>query len=137
MEIFIQLYNFFGVPLGILLGFIIQHYLSSRQKIIEQSKEKQLTAYSDYIRALSDSSFCKNSNDKVEIQKRATDAKTRIIIYGDDRVLKSLHEFDLSGSTAFTDIGRDRLADLIISMRGKDSLISKQSILRIMFGINS
>lgn len=136
MEILIQLYNFFGVPLGIFLGFFIQHHLSSKQKINEQSRERQLIAYLDYIRALSDSAFCKTNNDKVEIQKRAADAKTRIIIYGDDSVLKCLHEFDLSGSTAFTDEGRSKLANLIISMRGKDTLISKEEIIRTMFGAN-
>jgi len=108
-----------SVVIGILTVFIAHHFASRR------SREKellsfQILAYSDFISAVSDISVMRrqgNTESSQEVLARLNNAKSRIIVCGEDDVVEHLVEFWDSNATLELELGLVTFSRLLTSMR--------------------
>lgn len=82
--------------IGVVVGVTIQFVLSRVGVSAKAKSTLRVQAYVDYIACLSDSAHLL-SRDKAEFLARATDAKTRISIYGSADVVAALAVFEKAG----------------------------------------
>jgi hypothetical protein len=71
-------------------------------------------AYADYLKALATAATAPKSSTAVSL---ATDAKTRVCIYGSPAVIKALGAFEEAGARIIDEGSRRIVANLLAAMR--------------------
>tara|TARA_X000001316_G_C919643_1_gene33751 strand:- start:719 stop:1138 length:420 start_codon:yes stop_codon:yes gene_type:complete len=104
---------------GVVVGALLQFWLSRHQRRKDTLAEMQTRAYVDYLRAVADSAQAtrRNGPDSSELFARAADAKTRICIYGDRAVVIALSDFEAAGAKLITEEGFNAFLNLVSEMR--------------------
>ncbi len=108
---------------GILIGAALQYFFGRSLETNKHTQTQKGQAYSDYLRAFS--AIATTGRTK-ETLSAVADAKTRICIYGSDRVVKRLADFERAGAETSSLASRALVAELIGSMR-KDVGASRSS----------
>jgi len=108
-----------SIALGIITAFVA-HYLASKRSREKELLSFQILAYSDFISAVSDISVMRrqgNTENTPEVLTRLNNAKSRIIVCGEDDVVKHLIEFWESNATLELELGLVTFSRLLTSMR--------------------
>ena len=121
-----------GVAIGAALQYAFGRSLENRKQLILQRAQ----AYADFFRGIASLSQGRSTDGLVLV----ADAKTRICIYGSEKVVFQLAAFEKVGASPSTDVGRAALIDLMQAMRRDVTknrvLIGKVDLGRILFGPN-
>lgn len=99
--------------LGIAVGAILS-YLFTRSN--EQEKHYRLLqtgAYADYLRCVAESAHLNLESDEASLFARVADAKTRICLYGSQKVIALLAAFEKEGGVINTPQQRSAFIHLV------------------------
>jgi hypothetical protein len=108
-----------SILLGVLTAFIA-HHLASKRFRNKELLSFQLIAYSDFINAISEISVIRrqgNIENSPEMLAKLNDAKTRIIVCGEDDVVRNLEIFWDTNATLELEDGLLTFNQLLTSMR--------------------
>lgn len=129
------------VPIAtLILGALLTHYLSRASDTRKTLSSFRVQAYVDYLRCVAESAHINRNNAALlsNLNARATDAKTRICIYGTPEVIEALAEFGIAGATTDNTDGRNKLVRLHQIMRSESGYRSgpsdQESLEIILFG---
>ena len=103
--------------------------------LIERSKRKhslQNEAYVEYLSAVA-KSVSSTPEDRKKVLAEVAFAKCKIVIYGSEKVIRALKEFELSGASTANEKGRDRFISLVVAMRN-DSKVSRADVSSLLLG---
>ena len=110
-----------GVLIGAGLQFIFGKTLESRKQLSLQKGQ----AYADYFRAMSAAGTQGSSKETLAL---ATDAKTRVCIYGSPEVVSRLGDFERAGAIVASGDGQAAVVRLLKAMR-KDVGVANEALL--------
>ena len=116
------------------LGYISGRLLETRKQLILQKGQ----AYADYLNALAATATDRGSTAAIA---KATDAKTRICIYGSPSVIHQLSAFERAGAKIVNTESRQVIVHLLAAMRDDMGVLGKQvdqaDLHNILFGPKS
>lgn len=122
--------------LGVALGAALQYYFSRSAESRRQLESLRMDAYKDYLQCISQSAH--PGTDLAELLARATDAKTRICIYGSASVLAALAAFERHGAAITSDESISVFMEVAGAMRqeaaDKNEVITTDDLRAVMFG---
>ena len=141
MELFPSLIYAFLPLSGLIIGAILQHWLSRRSEERKNQQGLRTQAYVDFLRGVSGVTIAQqmsNSNKEEEFTVVLTDAKARITIYGSKQVIERIANFWRSGARTDNQDGMTLFVDVCQMMR-KESLPKGQRVLdkevsQLLFG---
>ncbi len=111
---------------GIVVGAAIQSFYSRRAENKKQSLTEKITAYTDYLHCVSQStSNNQTKRERNELLQDIAHAKTRICVYGSDEVIAALAEFEFAGAVINTEKSARVFTNLCIKMR--EDVIQKKN----------
>ena len=86
--------------LGVVIGASLQYFFSKSTEARKYLTTLRTQAYIDYLRCFAEIKHVGRDNSRArgEILAKATDAKTRILIYGSSSVLEALANFEKMGA---------------------------------------
>jgi hypothetical protein len=126
--------------LGVTAGALLQYWLSRRMAHESQHSEQVLRAYADYLLAVAgvvQSQRHKDNHGLREGLRLLTDAKMRIVVYGEPKVVTALAAFSRLGGALTTPEQRGAFTSIIQAMRGNDvsrgSAIAEADIMQVIF----
>ena len=105
---------------GVLVGAIIQYSLTKRAEQTKHLRELRTSAYVDFIRAVAGIATSGKHNDaarQLEYTILLADAKARIAIYGDTRVVAAAAQFFRGTSALHTPEEMDAFLKIVAAMR--------------------
>ena len=105
--------------LGVGIGAILQYLFTRSAEVRKQAYSLRQQAYVDYLRALAQSGHASGPEDLGKARLLATDAKTRIAVYGDGAVLEALASFEEAGPSLTNPQSVERFLKLALTMRTK------------------
>ncbi|MCP4367012.1 MAG: hypothetical protein GY797_02690 [Deltaproteobacteria bacterium] len=106
---------------GVIIGAVLQHWLSKSAKARESLAQQRVQAYIDFISASAELARLEKESDKrPDVLAKRGSAKYRIVIYGSKDVVEKLAAFESSDKVSEKDKLRYRFLDLCEAMR-KDS----------------
>jgi hypothetical protein len=124
-----------ALPLiGVVLGAGLQHFLSRSAKKAEHTAQMQAKAYTDYLRAVAQSSHLGSDADLREAHLNAADAKSRISVYGSGRVVSALANFERTGARINDDPGEEAFLTLVNEMRPDNQNTTREDLKIVLFG---
>lgn len=130
-SLLLPIFSLGGVVVGGGLQFLFGRALESRKQLALQRSQ----SYVDYFKSLS---LLAHGNDTKENRFLATDAKTRICLYGSQDVVEHLRKFEEVGAFTNSPEAQAVIVDLLKAMRrdvGKDKQEPGAEALRwILFG---
>ena len=96
----------FGSLIGVIVGAILQYYLTHISQKDSRLSEWRNTAYADFINAASIVATAQRHGKREVVTEqlgKLSDAKARICVYGDAEVIKDLADFWRHGATLQTE----------------------------------
>ncbi len=121
---------------GVIIGACL-HYLFTRSSEADKNflilRQK---AYADYLESIAESAFTKNDELRL-IQKKAAEAKTRMVIYGDKSVILALSDFEIKGAKLDNPDSIKCFVTLIKKMRFRKDQIEESHFLNILLGVKT
>ena len=127
--LFIASLPIMGVILGAFLTFWFGRISQSRAK----ADELRLTAYVDYLKAVSLAAHQTGPNDLGDALQVAADAKTRIAVYGSSSVLRAIERFEVAGPSVSENPAE--FIAILSAMRGSRDAVSPEVMSRVILGI--
>jgi hypothetical protein len=121
--------------LGVIVGASLQYFFT---RFLEERKHRQslkTTAYTDYIRAVSEAAHIALHDERPAVLARLADAKTRICLYGSPEVVAALTEFEHLGGVIGNEQQRATFLKVVKAMRG-DSHLQASHLEALLFGEN-
>ena len=122
---------------GVALGAYLQHIFAKSKEKSERIDSYRHKAYADYLQGIAELARDRTKDRKESISLVA-DAKCRIVIYGDDEVLKRLAQFERAGTNLAYQPAIEAFLFLVKAMRNDSSseneIINKDDIKIILFG---
>jgi len=106
--------------LGVVVGALLQHWLSRSAENRKQLQSLRRDAYVDYLRAATKVARAKDESELWEAKTLLTDAKTRIAVYGESAVVAALAQCEAVGRPLSSPEGRMPFLALIAGMREVD-----------------
>ena len=130
--------------LGAAIGAFMHNHFAKRNNVHRQLLEWRNKAYVDFLESVSLAIAAQRINNKkqeVEQLARLTDAKSRICIYGDESVIKSLARFWSSGATLETESEILAYTNLCLGIRKslgmKDKSLLIPEVSQLLFNIST
>jgi hypothetical protein len=120
--------------LGIVVGALLQFWFGRTAEKGKHVTAMRAEAYTDYLRAVVASGFLRSDEDLVEALKSASDAKLRILVYGDIKVIAALARFEEAGPTLDNSRSTAAFFNLVSAMRSRHLAVSEDEIKLILFG---
>lgn len=114
--------------LGVIVGAFLQFYFSKNKDNRQLKKTLEVSAYTDYLKAIVGLSMAQRFNDEAEKRKylsQLTEAKSRIAIYGSKNVIKCLAEFERAGANVTTNQQKILFIKIGQTMRNANISISE------------
>lgn len=102
---------------GVVLGAILQHWLSRNAEDRKQLLTLRREAYVDYLRATTKIARAKDSDAAWDARTALVDAKARIAVYGTTSVLHAMSAFEATGAAIRGEEGRRAFVLLTAAMR--------------------
>ncbi len=122
---------------SVLIGAALQYAFGQRLEARKQLSSQRAQAYIDFFRAMSALGQGRTKDQLI----LATDAKTRICIYGSTTVVQRLGDFERAGATAAKDAGQAALIALMEAMRedvtNSGISLRQEDLIHILFGRGS
>ncbi len=124
---------------GVIIGAGLQYYFSRSAESHKQLAILRTQAYIDYLRCVAESpKIGSDVQKRIDLLSRATDAKSRISIYGSAAVLSALAKFEKYGSVINSPQSADRFLSLTGVMRqesaGSNELVDLEDLRIVLFG---
>lgn len=108
--------------IGIIAGVTTQYILSFYSEKRKRNADLKMQAYIDFIRGVSELGIERNRHDAKKHEEHLTkflDAKSRIAIYGSNRVVASIAAFYKKGGKVTNEEERRLLMQIYQNMRGE------------------
>src|SRR5438132_1221897 len=83
---------------GVLLGAVLQHWLSRNAEDRKQLHALRREAYVDYLRAVTKVARARDPESAWEARTVLADAKARIAVYGAETVVAAMARFEVTGA---------------------------------------
>lgn len=125
---------------GVIIGALLQNLFHRRNEKIKHFTELRARAYIDFVNAVAELANVAKSNKKRPDSTliKLADAKTRIVIYGDDTVISSMSDFMKKYGRIDTQESFNSFYAMIEAMRkdatGQKNTASIETISNILFG---
>lgn len=119
--------------LAVIIGAILQYFFARLSEKSQQLALLRNESYVDYLRAVAKSAHSNSSSEKATALMEATDAKTRIAIYGSRKVIKALAEFEKAGAKLNNERSTSSFFDIVNAMR-LGGAVSNNSLSQILMG---
>lgn len=119
--------------LGGLAGMALQFAFSRLGESHKQLQERQHSAYVDYLRAIAQSSHLRSDQDLRDASLLAAEAKSRIAVYGEKKVVMALAKFERNGPVLDNPGSVAAFLELAASMRVGDA-VDEDALELIMLG---
>lgn len=131
-----------GSFLGVVIGALLQNYFNRRNQKDTRLDEWRNSAYADFLNAVSAAATAQRQGKRdvvTEQLARLSDAKARICVYGDTKVIRSIAEFWRHGATLQTEaevLAFTRVCLAIRASAGAAGEIHSPDISQLLFGID-
>lgn len=125
--------------LGVIIGASLQYFFSRSAETRKYLAGLRTQAYIDYLRCFAEVKHIGRDNPKIrnELLAKATDAKTRIVIYGSSAVIEALTNFEQLGAVLDTPNAKEKFLTLCNAMRqesiGKSGKARLEALKLILF----
>lgn len=106
----------------VIIGALLQFFLSKKSDERKQQNLLKVTAYTDFIKGLAGLAIFHKQRDtskEMEYRMLVADAKSRICVYGDDTVIKKISHFLRNGGSIVTPDSYKIFVDIIVEIRKK------------------
>ena len=103
--------------LGIAVGAILSYLFTRSHEQEKHYRLLQTGAYADYLRCVAEAAHLNLESDEANLFARAADAKTRICLYGSQKVIALLAAFEKEGGVIDTPQQRSAFVRLVQAMR--------------------
>ena len=115
------------LPLGsLVLGILLQHFLSGRRTESEKQSENKYEIYSEYLRSV-------GARDKESL----VIAKTKLMVVGSNQVCARVAEFERKGPNLNNPVAMDLFCEIVLEMRKeaspRDKPIQKSDLMVVLF----
>lgn len=126
--------------LGVIVGAILQHFLSRTNEKKKQYDTLKTQAYIDYLKAVSKFAQAAKTdpNTRMQLISEAADAKARICVYGSKLAIEKLASFEDNGPVLSEQKSLDIFIELCSIMRDESATtqeaVSSQDIELVLFG---
>jgi len=124
--------------LGILVGALLQFWLTRRVERETKYMELKLGAYVDYINGIARLAFAATS-ERAQALDQWTAAKTRICVFGDREILEAAARFEKTSKRLANLDAQNALTDLCQVMRGHGiatGSVADAAISTVLFGFD-
>ena len=105
-----------GLVVGAVLQFLFSRHLDNRK----HHRELRAKAYADYLQCVSEQANLRTALGSLERQQlsaRTADAKCRISLYGDPKVIAAFARFERMGAAMNTDEQCQAFTNMVVAMR--------------------
>ena len=120
---------------SVVVGALLQNHFSKLANAEKAFSDARNEAYADFLGGVAAASI---GTDRAAALLRATDAKTRIAVYGSNAVLQCLADFEKAGSKLQDVDGQKIFLKIIQTMReetkSREIKLSPESIGLVLFG---
>lgn len=106
--------------IGLVVGAILQYWLSRASESRKQLELLQSQAYIDYLKAATKAAHADSKTAILSAQAEATDAKTRLAVYGSSEVIAALARFEEAGAVLDNPKALETFISLVGAMRQRD-----------------
>jgi len=120
--------------IGAVIGGTLQYFFSRSTEIGKQLYTLKNQAYVDYLRAVAQAAHAQIADDRIKALLLASDAKSRIVVYGDPVVIQALAEFERLGPRLDQDPSLEAFIRLAATMRTKGTKVALASIELLLIG---
>ncbi len=123
--------------LGILIGALLQFWLTRRIEREAKYMELRLSAYVDYINSIARMAFV-NASERAKALDQLAAAKTRICVFGDKEVLDAAARFEQTSKKLANTDAQDAFTDLCQVMREHGiavGSVADAAIRTVLFGL--
>jgi len=131
-----------GSLLGVILGAFLTSYFSRRNQQDSRLSEWRNTAYADFLNATSLVATAQRHGKRDIVSEqlaRLSDAKARICVYGDPKVINALAEFWRHGATLQTEFDLLAFKRVCLAIResvGVQTNLDSSDISQLLFSID-
>ncbi len=126
------LFGFFGI----LLGALLQFWLSRRTELEAKYMELKLGAYVDYVNSIARVAFV-SSSERPKALDQVAAAKTRICIFGDKEVVETAAQFEQTSKNLANTDAQHAFTDMCQVMRKRgvaSGSVADAAIHTLLFG---
>ncbi|MDH5434819.1 MAG: hypothetical protein OEY19_12820 [Gammaproteobacteria bacterium] len=120
--------------LGVVIGALLQFILGRSSEKRKQLEVLRSEAYSTYLRSVSASAHMQSEKDRSDVFKLASDAKSRIAVYGSASVIEALAKFEEAGAVLNNENSIERFISIVKAMRSDNSPMSDKNLSLVLFG---
>lgn len=122
---------------GVVIGAVLQFYLSRTTERENRVELLQAEAYSDYLRAVSAAAHARSDDDVAAARRAAADAKAQIAVYGSASVVGALAGFENAGAAIVNESSRSAFTSLVLAMRPAKSRVAEEDIRLVLMGYDN
>jgi hypothetical protein len=122
-----------GVVVGATLTATLQHWFGRAADARRQAEVQRNQSYVDYLRAVAKAAHAQSADTGRMAVAEAADAKARIAVYGDGRVVAALAAFEDAGASLDNRHSVERFLDLVATMRGRRDDAARNDLRRSLF----
>jgi hypothetical protein len=119
---------------GVVLGALLQFWLSRAAEREKHGDTLRTQAYADYLRAVAAAAHLRTEQDLRGAFRDAADAKARIAVYGSAPVIKALARFEEAGAVLTGDRSSRAFVELVSSMRPGSSALPDRDLEIVLLG---
>jgi hypothetical protein len=110
---------------GVVLGAMLQFWLSRVAEREKHTDALQTQAYADYLRAVAAAAHWRSNEELRDAHRDNADAKARIAVYGDTSVIEALARFEDAGANLSTERSRQAFISLVSCMRSGAAVVNR------------
>lgn len=125
--------SFFSL-FGVVLGAVLQFWLSRTTQREKHAANLQSQAYADYLRAVAAAAHLRSDEDLRDAHREAADAKARIAVYGSASVIRALSQFEKAGAVLNNARSGRTFISLVSSMRSGKEIVSDRDLELVLLG---
>lgn len=106
--------------LGVVIGASLQYYFTRHIENQRHIRDLRSKAYMDYLLSVAEQAqfrYTNNSPERIKLNTKTADAKSRICLYGSSKVIQVFSEFQQLGAIMNTKEQRKAFTDMVQAMR--------------------
>jgi len=137
----IELLKYLAPVAGIIVGALLQFFLSKKSDSRKEQNLLKTSAYSDYLKAVAGIAISQSLGDKnkmFESRILLAEAKAKIAIYGSNAVIKKMAQFERKGSILNNTTSQKAFMLIALEMRidNQENDIHLNEISQLLIGLD-